>query len=100
MLAAGFADWQARPVIPERRRPTAAGSSSAPAQADFYRTQFASFGLNVTAGTLMMFASARPFKSTTGIDNNGDRANNDWPVVAGHVIGKRAAPAVTGWREG
>src|SRR4030095_12474565 len=32
---------------------------------------------NITAGTLMMLASARPFNSTTGIDNNGDGANND-----------------------
>jgi hypothetical protein len=35
-----------------------------------------------------MFASARPFNSTTGVDNNGDGANNDRPVLGGAVIGK------------
>ena len=38
---------------------------------------------NITAGTLMQFASARPFNAVTGIDNNGDGANNDRPVVDG-----------------
>jgi hypothetical protein len=33
-------------------------------------------------------ASARPFNAVTGIDNNGDGANNDRPVVDGKVIGK------------
>ena len=73
---------------------------------DFYRPQFASYGLNfdlrsnypdefvhfpydITAGTLMQFASARPFNSTTGIDNNGG-ANNDRPVVDGVVVSKSA----------
>jgi hypothetical protein len=45
---------------------------------------------NVTAGTLMQFASARPFNATTGIDNNGDGANNDRPVVNGAVLAKSA----------
>ena len=45
---------------------------------------------NIQAGTLMMFASARPFNSTTGIDNNGDGANNDRPVINGSVISKSA----------
>jgi hypothetical protein len=36
---------------------------------------------NITAGTVMQFASARPFNATTGVDNNGDGANNDRPVV-------------------
>ena len=45
---------------------------------------------NVTAGTVTQLASARPFNSTTGIDNNGDGANNDRPVVDGAVIGKSA----------
>jgi len=45
---------------------------------------------NITAGTLMMFASARPFNAVTGIDNNGDGANNDRPVVNGAVIAKSA----------
>ena len=43
---------------------------------------------NVTAGTLMQFASARPFNATTGLDNNGDGANNDRPVIDGTVIAK------------
>jgi len=45
---------------------------------------------NLTAGTVMQFASARPFNATTGVDNNGDGANNDRPVVDGVVIGKSA----------
>jgi hypothetical protein len=45
---------------------------------------------NITAGTLMQFASARPFNAVTGIDNNGDGANNDRPVVNGTVIAKSA----------
>ena len=45
---------------------------------------------NFTAGTLTQLASARPFNSTTGIDNNGDGANNDRPVVNGSVISKSA----------
>jgi hypothetical protein len=43
---------------------------------------------NLTIGTVSQFASARPFNSTTGIDNNGDGANNDRPVVDGRVISK------------
>jgi outer membrane receptor protein involved in Fe transport len=43
---------------------------------------------NVTLGTLMQLASARPFNSVTGIDNNGDGANNDRPVIDGKVIAK------------
>ena len=45
---------------------------------------------NFTAGTLATFASARPFNATTGVDNNGDGANNDRPVVNGAVISKSA----------
>jgi hypothetical protein len=45
---------------------------------------------NITAGTLMQFASARPFNATTGVDNNGDGANNDRPVVNGALLGKSA----------
>ena len=44
----------------------------------------------ITAGTVTQLASARPFNSTTGVDNNGDGANNDRPVVDGVVIGKSA----------
>jgi hypothetical protein len=43
-----------------------------------------------TAGTVTQLASARPFNATTGVDNNGDGANNDRPVVNGAVIGKSA----------
>jgi hypothetical protein len=48
------------------------------------------FPFNITAGTLTQLASARPFNATTGIDNNGDGANNDRPVVNGSVISKSA----------
>jgi hypothetical protein len=77
---------------------------------------------NLTAGTVTQLASARPFNATTGIDNNGDGANNDRPVVDGAVIGKsafrgtgtqdvsvfiegrirgagRAAPSCSGWKD-
>jgi hypothetical protein len=43
-----------------------------------------------TAGTVTQLASSRPFNATTGVDNNGDGANNDRPVVNGTVIGKSA----------
>jgi outer membrane receptor protein involved in Fe transport len=46
------------------------------------------FPWNFTAGTLMMFASARPFNSTNGVDNNGDGIQNDRPVIDGVVIPK------------
>ena len=46
--------------------------------------------LNITAGTVTQLASARPFNAVTGIDNNGDGANNDRPVVDGKVIAKSA----------
>ena len=45
---------------------------------------------DVTAGTVTQLASARPFNATTGIDNNGDGANNDRPVVDGKVMAKSA----------
>jgi hypothetical protein len=45
---------------------------------------------NITAGTVTQFASARPFNATTGIDNSGDGANNDRPVINGAVIAKSA----------
>jgi hypothetical protein len=43
---------------------------------------------NLTAGTVTQLASGRPFNATTGIDNNGDSANNDRPVIDGKVIRK------------
>ena len=45
---------------------------------------------NFTVGTLAQLASARPFNATTGVDNNGDGANNDRPVINGVVISKSA----------
>lgn len=48
------------------------------------------FPYNITVGTLTSLASARPFNATTGVDNNGDGANNDRPVVNGSVISKSA----------
>lgn len=41
-----------------------------------------------TAGTVTQLASSRPFNATTGVDNNGDGANNDRPVINGSVISK------------
>jgi hypothetical protein len=46
--------------------------------------------MNITAGTVTQLASARPFNAVTGVDNNGDGANNDRPVVDGTVIAKSA----------
>jgi hypothetical protein len=43
-----------------------------------------------TAGTVTQLASSRPFNATTGVDNNGDGANNDRPVINGVVISKSA----------
>ncbi len=48
------------------------------------------FPLNVTVGTLTQLASSRPFNATTGVDNNGDGANNDRPVINGAVVKKSA----------
>jgi hypothetical protein len=45
---------------------------------------------NITAGTVAQLASSRPFNATTGIDNNGDAANNDRPVIDGRVVSKSA----------
>ena len=43
---------------------------------------------SLTAGTVIQVASARPFSATTGVDNDGDGANNDRPVIDGAVVGK------------
>jgi hypothetical protein len=48
------------------------------------------FPWNFTAGTVMMFASARPFNATTGVDNNGDGIQNDRPVINGVIVPKSA----------
>lgn len=44
----------------------------------------------VTVGTVTQLASARPLNAVTGVDNNGDGANNDRPVVDGRVLSKSA----------
>ena len=46
------------------------------------------FPFDLTAGTVSQFASPRPFNATTGVDNNGDRANNDRPVIDGVAVSK------------
>jgi hypothetical protein len=48
------------------------------------------FPFQFTAGALAMLGSSRPFNATTGVDNNGDGANNDRPVINGVVISKSA----------
>lgn len=53
-------------------------------------TVYYQFPHGITAGSLTQFASSRPFTATTGVDNNGDGANNDRPVINGTVIGKSA----------
>ena len=60
----------------------------------------ASFQLpwHLTAGTVTQLTSARPINATTGVDNNGDRANNDRPVIDGVVVGKSAFRG-TSWAE-
>jgi hypothetical protein len=44
----------------------------------------------VTAGTVNSLASAKPFNATTGVDDNGDGANNDRPVINGAVVSRYA----------
>jgi hypothetical protein len=48
------------------------------------------FPYNFTAGTLTQLASARPFNATTNVDNNGDGANNDRPLINGSIMPKSA----------
>jgi hypothetical protein len=43
---------------------------------------------NLRAGTVTQLASGRPFNATTGLDNNGDGANNDRPIIDGNVVAK------------
>jgi hypothetical protein len=45
---------------------------------------------DITAGTVVQLASARPFNSTTGVDNNGDGNSNDRPVIDGAIAGRYA----------
>jgi hypothetical protein len=46
------------------------------------------FPWDFTAGTVSMFASARPFNGTTGRDDNGDGINNDRPMINGVILPK------------
>jgi hypothetical protein len=48
------------------------------------------FPWDFTAGTVSMFASARPFNATTGRDDNGDGINNDRPLIDGVILRKSA----------
>lgn len=48
------------------------------------------FPWDFTAGTVSMFASARPFNGTTGRDDNGDGINNDRPMINGVILPKSA----------
>jgi hypothetical protein len=48
------------------------------------------FPFQFTVGTVTTLASSRPFSATTGVDNNGDGANNDRPVINGVVVSKSA----------
>jgi len=48
------------------------------------------FPHDITAGTVTMLTSSRPFNATTGADNNGDGATNDRPVINGVVMPKSA----------
>jgi hypothetical protein len=48
------------------------------------------FPHDLMAGTVTQLASARPFNAVTGIDNNGDGANNDRSIVDGKVMAKSA----------
>jgi hypothetical protein len=51
-------------------------------------TYLYNFPHGFTLGTVTQLASARPFNATTGVDNNGDGANNDRPVINGQVVSK------------
>ena len=54
---------------------------------------------NITAGTLMMFASARPLNATTGVDNDGDGGTNDRPIGADGKVMARSSFLGTGTSE-
>ncbi|HEX4964314.1 MAG TPA: TonB-dependent receptor [Thermoanaerobaculia bacterium] len=41
-------------------------------------------------GGVAEYGTGRPYNITTGVDNNGDGANTDRPVIDGHVIGRNA----------
>ncbi|HXT69263.1 MAG TPA: TonB-dependent receptor [Vicinamibacterales bacterium] len=45
---------------------------------------------NITVGTVTQLASGRPINATIGTDVDGDRANNDRPVINGKVVSRAA----------
>jgi hypothetical protein len=53
---------------------------------------------NIAAGTVMQLASARPINPTTGLDNNGDGATNDRPVIDG-VVARKSSFRGTGTQD-
>jgi len=54
---------------------------------------------NITAGTVMQFASARPINATTGVDNDGDGGTNDRPIGADGTLMARSSFRGTGTSE-
>jgi len=46
--------------------------------------------LQIIGGGSFTYASGRPFNILTGVDNNGDGANSDRPVIDGSVVGRNA----------
>ena len=46
--------------------------------------------LELRFGGVAEYGTGRPFNITTGVDNNGDGANTDRPVINGHVISRNA----------
>jgi outer membrane receptor protein involved in Fe transport len=46
--------------------------------------------LELRFGGVAEYGTGRPYNITTGVDNNGDGANTDRPVIDGHVIGRNA----------
>jgi hypothetical protein len=54
---------------------------------------------NITAGTVMQFASARPINATTGVDNDGDGGTNDRPIGADGKLMARSSFRGTGTSE-
>jgi hypothetical protein len=46
--------------------------------------------LDISGGMVTQLASGRPINATTGVDNNGDGATNDRPVINGRVVSKSA----------
>jgi hypothetical protein len=54
---------------------------------------------NITAGSVMQFASARPINPTTGVDNDGDGGTNDRPIGADGKLLARSSFRGTGTSE-